>query len=113
MRALLIALTAFTLLACTRQDKKAPFPVPEAKMPAVLLDVHYAEAAMQNLYGDTRDSMAEVYYDQICAIHQIRREQLDEAMRRLRMEPDHMLAVYNRMLELMAEREAHALNSGE
>ena len=68
------------LASCHQDEEKILFPLPKEDTPAILLDLHYAEAAMQNLYGETRDSMTEVYYDQVCALHDIRRGQLDTAL---------------------------------
>ncbi len=98
------------LASCHRDDEKIPFPLSKEETPAILLDIHYAEAAMQNLYGETRDSMTEVYYDQVCALHDIRRGQLDTALMLLREDPEYMLEVYNEMMEIIAEREAQAQN---
>lgn len=92
------------------EKKKEPFPIAEERLPDILLDVQLAESAMQNLYGVTKDSMAEVYYDQVCVIHDLDRETLDNALDRLRDEPEMMLRVYNRMMDLITEREAQSRN---
>lgn len=87
--------------------------VPEEKMIQVLADVHLAEASLQSLYGNEKDSTAQVYYQQIYFIHEIEEEQFEEAMQWLRRDPETAERIYARVMEELSKREAEVENSTE
>lgn len=79
--------------------------IEEDKLIAVLIDVHIAEAAVQALRGETKDSVINVYYDQICTIHGVGRDEFETTMEKYRNEPKRMEALYGRVLEEMERQE--------
>jgi len=96
MRYLLIGLLLL-FFACTQEKK--PLPLPEGQLIRVLIDVHVAEAALQNLRGATKDSVANVYYSQICTIHDIERAALDSSLAMLRKRPEQLYEIYTKAME--------------
>ncbi len=77
-------------------------PIDEDKLVEVLIDVHVAEAAVQTLRGATKDSMINLYYDQICEIHAVNREEFETSMEILRNDPKRLEELY---AEIMTEME--------
>lgn len=84
------------VLAC---QKAAPEPtIDRTKLIGVLIDVHLAEAAIANVFGSARDSLAVVYYDQIYEIHQIDSTIFQEQVSILRKNPVYMRTLYEDVL---------------
>lgn len=77
----------------------APEPtLQREKLIDILVDVHIAEAAIANVYGSGRDSLAEVYYNQIYNIHRIDSTIFQEQITRLRKNPAYMKDLYEDVL---------------
>lgn len=81
-------------------------PVRGEELVDLLVDVHIAEAAMQDLYGTDKDSMAEVYYQQIFYLHEIDAPAFDTTMAVLRRNPDYTARVYRQVMAVLEQREA-------
>ena len=111
MTRLLHGLLLLSLLIGCQSRASQPLPIPEEELPPILLDLHLAESAAQNLYGSSHDSIIEVYYQQVCTIHKVERADLDSTLVQLRRDPERMHRVYNQMLGLIAEREAELSNN--
>ncbi len=47
------------------------FEIEKEKMIRILIDLHVAEAAMQNKTALVKDSLVQLYYDQIFEIHEV------------------------------------------
>lgn len=101
LRLLPISLAAFLLLGALAGCSDAPKPlkVPEERLVGVLADLHIAEAALQALRGDTKDSMAAVYYDQIYTLHAVDSAAVHQSLEQLRKDPQRMKALYDRVME--------------
>lgn len=85
-------------LSCTKEEA---LPVEEDKLVEVIRDIHIAEAAIQNLIGVTKDSVGEIYYDQIFEMHDVRKADFDSAMSILRTEPERFGLIYDEVLSDM------------
>lgn len=92
-----LLISLLLLISCT--EEKVELPLSEEKLLPILIDVHVAEAALQNLRGDTKDSMANIYYEQICTIHAVDRVLLDSCLIFLRTEPIILERLYTRAME--------------
>ncbi len=103
LRWLFLALTAWWMLAGCGEEAE-PLPIEKTKLKAILVDVHVAEAALSNLYGPVRDSMATIYYEEICTIHEISRSELDTTLERLRRDPDLLYKTYEEVMEALEMR---------
>ena len=81
-------------------------PVPESQLPALLADLHIAEAIIQNANASTRDSIADLYYQQIFMLHELDEADFDSAMAILREDPSRIGPIYTKILEILAEKDA-------
>lgn len=99
---ILLLLLLFAGMACTK--KQAGPSMPKEKLVRLLVDMHLAEAALQNVFGATKDSLAEVYYADICTIHKLNRGQLDEVMEELRQNPLAMSETYREVIKRIDNR---------
>jgi hypothetical protein len=89
-------------LLCSCRPRPVRLPLEDEVLIRVLADVHIAEAALQNLLGKTKDSLANVYYEQICEIHGVDRALLDSSMLLLQNNPNRLEGIY---VEVMKELE--------
>ncbi len=103
-----LLLALFLCLACQRKEK--PFPLDDEQIVQILMDVHLAEAAMANIGGTLKDSLAEVYYGQVYSIHGIDQTLFDSLMNYLQNHPEHMDSLYNRVLQRMEEQRLNVQN---
>jgi hypothetical protein len=89
---------AFLMSSC-QNDNPPELPLPEEQLVKVLADVHIAEAAGQQLRGETKDSVMQVYYEQICTMHGVNQEDFKTSMELLRNEPGRLHLVYEKVME--------------
>ena len=69
-------------------------------MGEILLDIHVAESAMNQLQiGPKKDSLANLYYDQIAEIHQVDRELMDTCLAIIQRNPEMMDRIYEKISE--------------
>ncbi len=87
------------VFSCDPKEIEEPLPFSDEKIIDILIDVHISEAAMQTLGRVVKDSMKEVYMDQISEIHDVERQQLDEVLEELRNRPADLKRLYSGMLE--------------
>lgn len=91
-------------MAC--QEETQPLPLDEAQLIEVLADVHIAEAAGQQLRGATKDSVMQVYYAQVCSIHQVDQAAFVQSMEQLRNEPERLQNIYDKVTEAIERVDA-------
>lgn len=103
-RLVLMSSLIFTLSFCGKEPP-APLPFEDEKIVEILVDVHFAEAAMQSLGRVVKDSMKQVYFDQIAQIHQVDRNQIDTLLFQLRNRPLDMKRLYESMMEKIEVQE--------
>ena len=103
-KSLVIIMMVLGLAAC--ENKPPELLVSEEELVPILADVHIAEAAMQHLRGELKDSMADVYYQELYEIHNVSKEDFDQTMELLREDPVRMERIYNNVIELISEIEA-------
>lgn len=103
----LLLILSIWITGCGKEKPHA-LPVSEEKMVQVLADVHLAEAALQSLYGNEKDSTAQVYYQQIYLIHNIDEEQFEKTMQLIRRQPETAEHIYGQVMEELSKREAEA-----
>ncbi len=94
----LLAIFLFCSVAACN-DEPRPLRVPEERLVLVLADIHIAEAALQALRGDTKDSMSAVYYDQIYTLHKVDSAAVHQSLEQLREDPQRMKDLYDRVME--------------
>ncbi len=100
--AMLMALLLFG--AC---NKAVPIPepsLPEAKMVAILTDMHLVEAAIQNCPATLdRDSFAVANYAYLLKLHQIDRQTLDDNMKAYLSEPQRAKNLYAKVTDTLSQ----------
>ncbi|MCB0661509.1 MAG: DUF4296 domain-containing protein [Saprospiraceae bacterium] len=101
-----LSLLFLGLMACQKEEKVS-LPYPDKKVVDILVDIHVAEAALQPLFGDIKDSTAQVYYQQIYEIHQINEDQLRELLQILKDHPKEMDRIYELVLEEISRQKAN------
>lgn len=96
-------LTSLLLPSCL-SDQSDELPIDEDKAVLVMFDVHIAEAAMAKMQaGDSKDSLANEYYEQVAEIHGMDRTTLDTCIAILQRDPELATTIYEKVME-MAEK---------
>ncbi|MEQ8703531.1 MAG: DUF4296 domain-containing protein [Phaeodactylibacter sp.] len=95
---LLISCSLALLLSNCESPKSKP-KIPEAQLVSILADIHLAEAALQALRGTTKDSVSQLYYHQIYAIHQVDSATVQAALQEMREQPEGMKDLYDQVME--------------
>lgn len=101
---LLFVLFLTGLTAC--ENKPSELRISEEVLIPILADLHIAEAAMQHLRGELKDSMAGVYYEQLYEIHNVNKKDFDHTMAILREDPIRLEQIYDKVIDHIAESEA-------
>ena len=97
-------LVLLVFLAC-HKEKAPPLNIPEATLIDVLFDIYIAEVAIQPVFATDKDSVANFYYDQIFAIHEIDRESFLKDVNTLREYPELTKELYQKVIERLKEIE--------
>ncbi|MCI4647806.1 DUF4296 domain-containing protein [Phaeodactylibacter sp.] len=87
--------------------------ISEEKLIDVLADVHIAEAALQALRGQTKDSMSQTYYQQIYTIHGIDSVEMQQTLEAMREKPEEMKALYDKVMERVEKLNAKSKDPEE
>lgn len=95
-------LVVICLFSCQEQ---ASLTIDKDKLVDVIADAHIAEAAMQNLHNEQKDSMSLIYYGQVFQIHGISQIIFEENMSILREHPKLAEEVYELVLEKLNKME--------
>ncbi len=87
--------------SCGEVENTPPLSYNEDKFIAVLKDLHFAEAAIENLPPLEKDSIGIQHYIRVLRTHQMTKEEMEEIMNYLRYEPEVLNRLYNKLyLEL-------------
>jgi len=92
------------ITACGKPD--APqLSLTEEKLLDILVDVHIAEGSIQNIYGPEKDSLINLYYQQIYKIHDISEATFNENMKLIRRNPPYVEELYEKIVDKLSELE--------
>lgn len=93
-----IAILAFCLFsfACNNIDEASIKP---PQMEKILADIHIAEAKLQSIKKEQRDSIAVLYYQKIFEINEITEQSFHESIEWYAKNPKIMRNVYENILE--------------
>lgn len=94
----------FLLFLTTCKNDAIELSLPMETTAELIIDVHSAEAALQNVYGARKDSLAAIYYEQIYQIYEIDSTQFKELIQKLRDNPSLMKEVYDQAIIQVEER---------
>lgn len=106
MNKLLVILALITLSSCFSEPLQTKPKIPDDQLVEILKDVHIAEAAILNLPKEQRDSLALRYYSEIFRIHQVSKEDFDQSLKVLLVNPRLSEALYKRVSDRLAEEGA-------
>jgi len=99
-----ILLLVLLLAACSKSE--APqLSLTEEKMLDILVDVHIAESSIQNIYGSEKDSLINLYYQQIYKIHDITEATFNENMKLIRRNPPYVEKLYKIIVDRLSDLE--------
>ncbi len=93
-------LTSTICLACLKDQ---PLPMPEETLVRVLCDIHIAEAALETVTGNKKDSAAALLYQQIYTIHGVDGVLVDTAIAQIKRDPKAAEKVYLKVTEELAK----------
>ena len=92
------------LTSCLSKQTES-LPISQEKLVAVLLDVHVAESALALQQGGVKkDSLANLFYDQVSEIHQVDREVLDTCLAILQRNPELTKEIYEKVVETLEKK---------
>ena len=94
--------TIFHLYSCS--SPQIELPIEEVKLKEILMDVHVAEAALQPLVGQKKDSLKELYFSQIFEIHEVHPVDFEATMEILQNNPKRMKKIYKELTEDVQEK---------
>jgi hypothetical protein len=83
--------------------KEQPLPMEEEKLIKVLCDIHIAEAAMEPVTANDKDSIATLLYQQIYTIHGVEQAEVDTALSFLKKEPQAAEKIYLKVVEELSK----------
>lgn len=105
MRRVIKFLPVFLLFIGACGSDHTPQPLPDEILIKVMADLHIAEAALQRLPRNYKDTVSQRYYDEVAKIHGLTRTQLDTALYWLRARPEEMFRVYEAVTEYLEKQE--------
>lgn len=101
-----VLIIGLLLGACQKENYVPSIPISQEKLVPVLADAYIAEAAINTLVGSVKDSMAEVYYVQLCEIHGITKADFDTTISIIQRHPTYMDSIYANVLRHLTELES-------
>ena len=95
-----LSLLCLFFFACTEQ---APRPgLTDAQLARIMADLYVAEAATSGAIGYARDSLMQVYFNQVFEVHGVRREVYEKDIQLLATDVPHFEAVSQAARALLA-----------
>ena len=85
------------LTSCKADKEAAKLSIEHSQLLDLLVDIHYAEAALENLKLLEQDSLKVQYYTHILRYHGVTKEQMEEHMDDLRNNPVFLNQVYKEL----------------
>ncbi len=110
---MLLLTCCLNLFFCGCETPEEKPRIPEEQLINVLADVHIAEAALQALRGQTKDSMSQAYYQQIYTIHGLDSVEMQQTLEALRKKPEEMKALYDKVMERVEKLNARSKDPEE
>ncbi len=100
---IIVVLAFFTFFSCTKGTDK--MSLSREKMANILLDAHLAESASVYLSSKQKDSISQIYYQQIAQIHDVSTEEFKQNMEILSKNPIEMEKVYKIIKDSITSKE--------
>ena len=96
----LFVLSIVLLNGC--EEKVEPYDFSEKEIKTILADIHTSEAALQSVFGSRKDSLRQVYMNDIYKIHHTDSLKIVRLLNKLREDPEKIEMVYQQLLEEMS-----------
>ncbi|MFN9690164.1 MAG: DUF4296 domain-containing protein [Bacteroidota bacterium] len=96
----LFVLSIVLLNGC--EEKVEPYDFSEKEIKTILADIHTSEAALQSVFGSRKDSLRQVYMNDIYKIHHTDSLKLVRLLNKLREDPEKIEIIYQQLLEEMS-----------
>lgn len=96
----LFVLTTILLNGC--EEKAEPYDFSDKEIKTILADIHTSEAALQSVFGKRKDSLRQVYMNDIYKIHRTDSLKIVRLLNKLREDPEKIETVYQQLLEEMS-----------
>ena len=93
------------LLTACNKNEAPQLSLTEEKLLDILIDVHVAEGSIQNIYGPEKDSLIDLYYQQIYKIHDITEATFNENMKIIRRNPAYVEKIYKKIVDKLSDLE--------
>ena len=93
------------------QSSQEDYKIEPQKMVEVIGDIHIAEVALQSVSVTLKDSMAEVYYDQVFEIHGVQSDDFYHDVNIIRGNSKELKTYYTKVLESLNQQEKKFLES--
>ncbi len=99
------------LFCCT--EEKQQYSIADEQFIDILVDVHLAEAALQNYYGDEKDSLTEVLYENLFELNNIDSFEFRTNLKKLKRDPKKLQAIYTLVVEELSVKESGSVSKKE
>ena len=96
----LFVLTIVLLIGC--EEKAEPYNFSDEEIKTILADIHTSEAALQSVFGIRKDSLRQIYMNDIYKIHHTDSLKIVRLLNKLREDPEKIEIVYQQLLEEMS-----------
>ncbi|MEM8528160.1 MAG: DUF4296 domain-containing protein [Bacteroidota bacterium] len=95
MKKLYISITiALAFAACQSDGNLKNLPIPKEKLVKVVSDAYIVEGAIQNYTQDIKDSLSDVYYQQLYEIHDITEKDFQRSLDIIKNHPEALDSLY-------------------
>jgi PBP1b-binding outer membrane lipoprotein LpoB len=84
------------------EEKVEPYDFSDKEIKTILADIHTSEAALQSVFGKRKDSLRQVYMNDIYKIHHTDSLKIVRLLNKLREDPEKIEIVYQQLLEEMS-----------
>ena len=95
-----IVLLMVFLFGC--EKKAEPYDFSDKEIKIILSDIHTSEAALQSVFGKRKDSLRQVYMNDIYVIHHTDSMKIVRLLNKLREDPEKLEIIYQQLLEEMS-----------
>ena len=96
----LFVLSIVLLNGC--EEKVEPYDFSDKEIKTILADIHTSEAALQSVFCKRKDSLRQVYMNDIYKIHHTDSLKIVRLLNKLREDPEKIEIVYQQLLEEMS-----------
>jgi len=89
------------MTSCAKEE--TPYQLSDEKLTDIITDIHLSESATQHLSLAFRDSMVQVYLDQILEIHEVPKDIFEPEYQKLKRDPKKLKVIYEKVISKLNE----------